>query len=246
MSNAPDDSRFRCAAADVALAVGDVDGTIAHLAAAIREFEAAGDNRSAAMACSRLGYLYTVALGNKVAGRPWFARAVRLVEHEEPCVEQGWVAVAAMGCEVDDPDVLLERAELALDRARRFGDVHLEVKALADGGLAHVEAGRVADGMTMLDEAMALACGAAVDDVEIVGTSVCSFYTACYTRRATSRASRPGVPCCASAGCWRTSQDLLRCCGATATASRARCSATSVGWVRQKRCSSERSRRSNA
>ena len=55
------------------------------------------------------------------------------------------------------PSVLVERAELALDRARRFGDVDLEVKALADGGLAHVQAGRVAEGMAMLDEAMALA-----------------------------------------------------------------------------------------
>ena len=71
------------------------------------------------------------------------------------------MAVAAMGCDVDDPAVLLDRAELALDRARRFGDVDLETKALADGGLAHVQAGRVAEGMAMLDEAMALACGPA-------------------------------------------------------------------------------------
>jgi tetratricopeptide (TPR) repeat protein len=106
-------------------------------------------------------------------------RAIRLVEDEPPCIEQGWVAVAALGCDVDDPAVLLTRAELALDRARRFGDVNLEAKALADAGLAHVQVGRMAEGMALLDEAMALVCGP-VDDVEVAGKSVCSFLTACY------------------------------------------------------------------
>src|SRR5262249_19239997 len=60
-----------------------------------------------------------------------------------------------------------------------FGDVNLETKALADAGLAHVQAGRVAEGMALLDEAMALACGPA-DDTATAGKSVCSFFTACY------------------------------------------------------------------
>ncbi|HEY5886413.1 MAG TPA: hypothetical protein VIT24_01740, partial [Acidimicrobiales bacterium] len=96
-----------------------------------------------------------------------------------PCLEQGWVAVAAMGCDVDDPDELLAGAELALDRARRFGDVNLETKAMADAGLAHVQSGRLAEGMALLDEAMALACGPADND-DVVSKSVCSFFTACY------------------------------------------------------------------
>jgi hypothetical protein len=89
------------------------------------------------------------------------------------------VAIAAMGCDVDDPAALLAGAELALDRARRFGDVNLETKALADAGLAHVQAGRVDTGMALLDEAMALACGPA-DDSGTAAKSVCSFFTACY------------------------------------------------------------------
>ena len=99
------------------------------------------------MACVRLGEVLANAIGNTTAGRAWFApRAGRLVEDEPPCIEQGWVAVAAMGCDVDDPAELLADAELALDRARRFGDVNLETKALADAGLAHVQAGRIARG----------------------------------------------------------------------------------------------------
>jgi len=158
---------------------GEVDDAAAHLSAAVREFTASGDRRQAALACARLGDLFAHALGNLTAARSWFTRAIRVLEGEPPCIEQGWVSVAAMGCDVDDPAVLLARAELALDRARRFGDVNLETRALADAGLAHVQAGRLAEGMALLDEAMALACGPA-DNVEAAGKSVCSFLTACY------------------------------------------------------------------
>lgn len=164
--------------AEEALKAFDADAAATHLSAAIRTFTAAGDRRQAALACTRLGELYADT-GNGTAARVWFARAIRLIGDEPPCIEQGWVAVAAMGCDVDDPAVLLSRAELALARAREFGDVNLETKALADAGLACVQAGRVAEGMAMLDEAMALACGPA-DNLDAAGRSVCSFFTACY------------------------------------------------------------------
>jgi tetratricopeptide (TPR) repeat protein len=165
--------------ADEALQAFDADAAAGYLSAAIRGFTAAGDRRQAALACARLGDLHANAMGNLTAARAWFVRATRMIEGEPPCIEQGWVAVAAMGCDVDDPAVLLARAELALDRARRFGDVNLETKALADAGLALVQSGRMDEGMAMLDEAMALACGTA-DDVYTAGKSVCSFLTACY------------------------------------------------------------------
>jgi len=166
--------------ADEAMAAGDVDRAVAHLSAAVRALTAAGDNRQAATTCARLGDVFANWLGNKVAARPWFTRAMRLIENEPPCPEQGYAAVAPMGCDVDDPAVLIDRAALALDRARRFGDVDLETKALADGGLGHVQAGRVAEGMAMIDEAMALACGGGTKDAGMIGKAVCSFFTACY------------------------------------------------------------------
>ncbi|HEX2024278.1 MAG TPA: hypothetical protein VHF00_06195, partial [Acidimicrobiales bacterium] len=165
--------------ADEAMMASAPDAAAAHLSAAIRGFTATGDCRRAALACVRLGDLFALALGNQTAARAWYLRATRLIENEPPCIEQGWVAVAALGCDVDDPVELLSRAELALDRARRFGDVNLETKALADAGLAHVQGGRITEGMALLDEAMALACGPA-DDVSTAGKSVCSFLTACY------------------------------------------------------------------
>lgn len=179
MATIADDPVRQVELAEAALNASDVDAAAAHLSAAIRSFTAAGDRRRAALACARLGDLFALSLGNLTAARAWFLRATRLIENEPPCIEQGWVAVASLGCDVDDPAALLAGAELALDRARRFGDVNLETKALADAGLAHVQMGRITEGMALLDEAMALACGPA-DDVEAAGKSVCSFLTACY------------------------------------------------------------------
>ena len=173
--------------ADEAYARFDVDAVVAHLSAAIRGFTAADDPRAASMACLRLGDVMVNALGNLTAARAWFNRAVRLVAPLDPCVEQGWAAVAAMGCDVGDPEELLACAELALDRARRFGDLDLETKALADAGLAHVQAGRIDEGFALLDEAMALACGPA--DATIGAKSACSFFTACYYTSSYDRAN---------------------------------------------------------
>jgi tetratricopeptide (TPR) repeat protein len=166
----------------------DVDARVAQLSAAVRELTAAGEPRRAAMACVDLGQTYENALGNLTAARAWFTRAARLIAQEPPCIEQGWVAIAAMGCDVDDPGVLLASAELALERARQFGDVNLETKALADAGLAHVQAGRTGEGMALLDEAMALACGPASDS-GAAAASACSFFTACYHAADFARAS---------------------------------------------------------
>lgn len=165
--------------ADEAFTRFDIEDLITHLSAAIRSFTAAGEPCHAAMACVRLGEVMANFVGNPTAARAWFVRAARLVEDQPPCLEQGWVAVAAMGCDVDDPVVLLASAELALDRARCFNDLNLETKALADAGLATAQIGRVAEGMALLDEAMALACGPA-DDKGAAAKAVCSFFTACY------------------------------------------------------------------
>ena len=158
---------------------GDIQAGMDRLSADVKRLTGAGDTRQGAMACARLGWAFETFTGNRTAARAWFRRAGRLLEDEPLCVEQGWVALAGLGCDVDDPQELLRRAELALDRARRFGDVDLEAKALADGGLALVQAGEVGEGMRRLDEAIALWCGPA-EDHNAAGMGVCSFFTACY------------------------------------------------------------------
>jgi tetratricopeptide (TPR) repeat protein len=204
----------------------DIEGAVVHLSAAIRGFTEAGEACRAAIACVQLGNVFATFMGNRTAARAWFSRAERLVGDLAPCIEQGWVAVAALGCEVEDPEVLLERSSLALDRARQFGDTRLEIKALADAGLAHVEAGRIDEGMALLDEAMALVMAhpADVPDASVVlGQSVCSFFTACYfstdferaaawadpLRRVGLLGSAPGTPVFLSSHCDSVQATLL-------------------------------------
>jgi len=114
-----DDAVRALTLAEEAVKAFDAEAAAGHLSAAVRTLTAAGDRRQAALVCARLGDLHSNALGNGTAARAWFVRATRLIENEPPCIEKGWVAVAAMGCDVDDPAVLLARA-------REFGDVNLQ------------------------------------------------------------------------------------------------------------------------
>lgn len=59
-----------------------------------------------------------------------------------------------MGCEVSDVGELEASAGRALELARTFGDTNLEIRALADSGLALISLGRTADGLDRLDEAL--------------------------------------------------------------------------------------------
>jgi tetratricopeptide (TPR) repeat protein len=157
----------------------DPEASRLELERVLDEFTEANLPKRAAMVAARLGFWYMSAKGNIVAARPWFARARRLVAGEGPCVERGWVALADVACNVDDPAELRLRAETALEMARRFGDKDLEIKALADCGLALTHVGHIAEGMSMLDEAMAIITSGGVRNRLIVGQSVCSFFTAC-------------------------------------------------------------------
>ena len=150
-----------------------------HLTLAVQEFTEAGQPRRAAVAAARMGFQFSGVAANKVAARPWFARAWRLLDGEGPCLERGWVAITEVGCNVDDPAELLGNADLALETARQFGDVTLEAKALADGGLALVEQGRVEEGMSRIDEALSLVTSGVVQDPLFGGLTVCSFFSAC-------------------------------------------------------------------
>lgn len=155
------------------------DAARQQLEAAVRRFEQDGNRPRAALAASALGRLYADLSGNPVVARGWFRRADRLIAEETaPCVEEGWVAVACIGCGVLDPSELLAKADLALDLARRFANVDLEAKAMADRGLALVRLGRVAEGLKDLDEAMALVTSGAVHPV-VGGQVMCDMLTAC-------------------------------------------------------------------
>jgi tetratricopeptide (TPR) repeat protein len=149
------------------------------LETAFAGFLSAGLVRRAAVAASSLARVYLDGWGNRVAGSGWLRRASRLLEGEPPCVEQGWVAIAVLGCGVPDAAALDASARLALDTARRFGDLYLEARALAESGLAFVSLGRIDEGMTRLDESLALALGPGLGDPVVICETGCCMLTAC-------------------------------------------------------------------
>jgi tetratricopeptide (TPR) repeat protein len=156
----------------------DWEGACSHLERSVRLSQEAGLPRRAALAASWVGRTYDEGRKNRVVARGWFARADRLLEGQRPCLEEGWIAVALIGCTVRSAEALDRDARLALETARRFGDVDLEAKALADGGLALVSAGRIDEGMAWLDESMAMVTSGQIDP-SIGGQASCSMLSAC-------------------------------------------------------------------
>jgi tetratricopeptide (TPR) repeat protein len=149
------------------------------LETAFAGFLSAGLHRRAAVAASSVARVYLDGWGNRVVGSGWLRHACRLLDGEPPCVEQGWVAIAVLGCGVPDAGALEANASLALDMARRFGDLYLEARALAESGLALVSLGHIDEGMARLDESLALALGPGLGDPMVFCEAGCCMLTAC-------------------------------------------------------------------
>jgi DNA-binding NarL/FixJ family response regulator len=150
-------------------------------------FTAAGDLRAALRTALMLIGL-TGIVGEMAAGRGWEQRALRLAARIGPCVERGYLALCRVGCEYHDPRQLLERAELALSIAAEFGDRELEIRALADKGLALVSQGRVEEGFALLDDAMTAVSAREIRDPKTRGVTVCAMFSACERTGDTGRA----------------------------------------------------------
>jgi DNA-binding CsgD family transcriptional regulator/Tfp pilus assembly protein PilF len=147
-----------------------------HAFAALRR---AGQPCAAARVAIELAELHADTLGNRAAANGWVNRARRLLEPVGPCPEWGHLELAFMACERPDVDELLASAERALAIAAEFGDVALEVRALADSGLALVTQGRLQEGFDRLDAALAAIAAGEVQDVAVVGKSFCAMLSSC-------------------------------------------------------------------
>ncbi len=91
-------------------------------------------------------------------------------------VEQGYLELALLACEIADAGELEARAARALELALEFGDSELEARALADSGLALVSQGRFTEGFARLDEAMVPVISG---EVANGGAIFCSMLSAC-------------------------------------------------------------------
>ena len=139
----------------------------------------AGELRAAARVAIDLAELHADTLGNTAAGNGWVKRARLLLEQVGPCPEWGHLELTFMACERPDIDELLASAERALAIAAEYDDGALEVRALADSGLALVTQGRVQEGFDRLDAALAAIAAGEVHDMSVVGKSFCSMLSSC-------------------------------------------------------------------
>lgn len=193
------------------------------LESAYRGFQERHLPRRASMAAVALGRLYFDGLEDQVLGRGWLSRAVRLLEHEEPCVERGYALLGLMGASVASADELEANAAIALDLAHQFGDRDLECKALGDSGLALVSMGRIRDGMARLDEAFTMIIGGDSTDPAVVGQVLCGLLSACdrcgdatraeswlrFIERSAPRRRASGPSLHAAAHCWSAFGSVL-------------------------------------
>ena len=158
--------------------LGDYDRAIALGERAFAAHRARGAVGEAARVARWLAFFYFAVHANLAAANGWMARAESLLEGAEESVDHGWLALDRAPWSSDATE-RSKQAMAALAIARRFGDRDLEFGAIALLGETHVAAGRVAEGMTLLDEAMAAASGGEVRAVSSIGEIYCRMLSAC-------------------------------------------------------------------
>jgi DNA-binding NarL/FixJ family response regulator len=149
-----------------------------HLEAAYRLHRQGGDPRVSGRVAVLLAQVELTA-GNEPGARGWLGRARRLINEAGPCPEEGYLRIAMMGCEVADVTELEANAARALEIARAFRDTNLEIRALAESGLALVSMGRISEGLDHLDEALTAVIAGEAGDLMTSGLTCCAVVSAC-------------------------------------------------------------------
>jgi len=114
----------------------------------------AGAPRRAAVIGIQVAQDYFSKLAHSM-GAGWFNRAERLLQQEGDCAEQGWLSMmhAMDALAMDKSDLALEAATRTLDIGTRYGNPDLQAMGLLLEGKAHLQSGRVQEGLALLDEA---------------------------------------------------------------------------------------------
>jgi DNA-binding NarL/FixJ family response regulator len=142
---------------------------------------------AAAAAMSLVGY-HKQFVGNMAAARGWLARAARIVDSEVP--ELRGELLGATAFVTDDPAEGERLAREAQEIGRANGNVDLELLAMTATGAALVQQGRTAEGMALLDEAMAAALGGACGDPLTAAHASCMTIVVCASHFDIERATQ--------------------------------------------------------
>jgi DNA-binding CsgD family transcriptional regulator len=158
--------------------LGLLEDSVRHRERAYALLRRRPDPARAAEVAIRLCLTHRASLGNRAVAAGWLARAARLVDEHGLEPLGGWVALMRAGAG-DDPSSSGGWAREALRVARRCGDADLELCALSQAGSALVRAGRVTEGVALLDEAMAGSLGGEVRSLHTVVFTSCQMMVSC-------------------------------------------------------------------
>ena len=157
---------------------GEYDRAIGLKERAFAEYRRRGQWAEAADLARWLAFLQVCVHGNLAVGSGWMARAARLLDGAEECAAHGWLTLDRAPFSRDSAE-REQLAKAAIAIAKRFDDTDLEFDALALLGEAYVASGRVAEGMALLDEAMAAVLAGEVVSHGSVGMICCRLLSAC-------------------------------------------------------------------
>jgi DNA-binding NarL/FixJ family response regulator len=156
----------------------DERAAIVHRERAYAAFRRDGELARAARVALWLSREYGLAFDNDAASRGWLARAERLLRDVAPGAEQGWLDLTRSEA-ARDAATGASLAASALEVALRAGDTDLELRALAQLGLAEVTMGETERGLTRLDEAMAAVTAGEPATLETFADICCTLMLAC-------------------------------------------------------------------
>lgn len=161
--------------------LGETESSVRYQERAYAAFRRRPDPAQAVLAAVYLCLIYNASLGNHAAARGWLARAATLVRENELAPLAGWVQLcrATVATDTGDPRQAEICAREARKAASRFADADLELCALSELGAALVALGRVEEGASLLDEAMAGALGGEAANLETVVLTCCRTVTSC-------------------------------------------------------------------
>lgn len=169
--------------------LGELDEALPALQVAVRRLMDEGQPRTAAVAALDLGY--TLALrGEEAQASGWMARAVRILEDEGDCPEQGYLVYLDLeeALERGALDVAQERADQVLALGRHHQDPTLQALGVLGAGRIALRAGELERGLTLLDEAMVAAVSDPLDPAW-AGNIYCNLMLACWELADWARAS---------------------------------------------------------
>ena len=145
---------------------------------AFAEYQRRGLRAEAAEVARWLAFLHVSVHGNVAAANGWMARAESALEGVGESAAHGWLMLDRAPW-TSDASEREQFATAAIAIARRYGDRDLEFDAMALLGEAYVAAGRVTEGMTLLDQAMAAVASGEVVGVGPAGEIYCRLLSAC-------------------------------------------------------------------